>query len=249
MEMRWNKLLPYVLLGVLVAGVVWKLGEISTDAQISFLFFSAAAALMAVLSRKLGQALLGLVMMIVPLPIAIAKYPVAYTFACRRIVAQPQLADCHVKLKHLSGWGDYRLDYREIAKAKIIPVNAISSAEPGGKRKRSKPITVQHHPVFLTNRLSRSQKVEDFDYRQATSTPVVERINQFLASDQSAFTINLLNEPQISKNGMSQRDYVLLALFQILMFGGLGLAILLKNVAIYLNSLLPKSDQNKRLIN
>jgi hypothetical protein len=163
--------------------------------QLGVIFIGLALLVGVIFTQRWGPTLLGLMMMVIPLSIAIAKYPVAYNFACRRIVTQPQLADCHVKLKHLSGWGDYRLDYREIAKAKTLPVNAISSAEPGGKRKRSQPITVQHHPVFLTTRLSRSQKVEDFDYRQVTSTQVVERINQFLASEQSAFMINLLNEP------------------------------------------------------
>jgi hypothetical protein len=93
--------------------------------------------------------LLGVAMMILPLPISISQYPLSHKLICQRTPTQPKLADCHIKLRHLSGWGDYRQDYMAIKQAKVIPVNAVSSSERGGKRKRPEPIMVQLYPLFL----------------------------------------------------------------------------------------------------
>lgn len=187
--------------------------------------------------------LLGVAMMIVPSSIAIAKYPLSHKLICQRTPAQSKLADCHIKLRHLSGWGDYRQDYIAIKQAKVIPVNAISSSERGGKRKRPEPITVQLYPLFLTNRQNQSRKLEEFEHSKSTTTQVMNQINQFLTSEQPTFKIDLLDESSGSKS-ISQKNYLLFSLFQILMLGAVGAAVILKNVAIYLSSLLPEEEKS-----
>jgi hypothetical protein len=73
--------------------------------------------------------LLGLAMVLVPLPIAIAKYPLSHKLICQRTSAQSKLADCHVKLRHLSGWGDNRQNYIAITQAKVIPMPSVVLSE------------------------------------------------------------------------------------------------------------------------
>jgi hypothetical protein len=173
--------------------------------------------------------LLGVAMMILPLPIAIAQYPLSHKLICQRTPAQSKLADCHIKLLHLSGWGNYRQDYIAIKQAKVIPVNAISSSERGGKRKRPEPITVQLYPLFLTDRQNQSRKLEEFKYAKFTTTQVMNQINQFLAGEQPTFTINLLDENSGSTR-ISQQSYVVFSLIQVLMLGAVGVAVILKSI-------------------
>jgi hypothetical protein len=173
--------------------------------------------------------LLGVALIMVPLPIAIAKYPLSHKLICQKTSVSSNLADCQVKLRHLSGWGNYRQDYTAIKQAKVIPVNAISSSERGGKRKRPEPITVQLYPLFLTDRQNQSRKLEEFEYTKATTTPLMNQINQFLLSEQPTLMIDLLEEDSGSKS-ISQKSYLLFSLFQILMLGAVGFAVILKSI-------------------
>jgi hypothetical protein len=187
--------------------------------------------------------LLGLALMILPFMGAVAQYPLSHKLICQRTPPQSKSADCYVKLRHISGWGDDRQDYRAVKQAKTIRVNAISSYKQGGKRKRSAPVPVLLYPLFLTDRQNQSRKLEEFGDSESNTTPVMNQINQFLAGEQSRFTINLLDKNSGSTNP-TQQEYVLYSLFQILMLGGVGAIVVLKSLANYLRTMIPEEEQS-----
>jgi hypothetical protein len=187
--------------------------------------------------------LFGLALMILPIMGAVAQYPLSHKLICQKTPPQSNLADCYVKLRHISGWGDYRQDYSAIKQAKIIRVNAISSYAQGGKRKRSAPVPVLLYPLFLTDRQNQSRKLEEFGDSESKTAPLMSQINQFLAGKQSTLTINLLDETSGSTS-LTQQQYVLYMLFQILMLGALGAMVILKSIANYLRTFIPEEEQS-----
>jgi hypothetical protein len=88
---------------------------------------------------------------------------------------------------------------------------------------------VQLYPLFLTDRQNQSRKLEEFEYSKSTTTQAMDLMNQFLVGDEPKFSIDLLDENSGSTS-ISQKGYVLYCLFQVLMLGMVGLAIILKSI-------------------
>jgi hypothetical protein len=187
-------------------------------------------------SKSWGSVAIGIAMVVLPLPIAIAQYPTYRHLICERSQVNYQIADCFIELKTLSGWGNHRENYTEIKAAKVLTINAKSSSERGGKRKRSEPITVKLYPSFLVDQSGRNYKLEKIEPYEPTATRLIDRVNQFFEGTQAKLKIDIMEMAYVqSPDGggyslASQKEHVLGSAFQVLIISGLGLAVLLKQL-------------------
>jgi hypothetical protein len=202
-----------------------------------------------VVSKSWFSVVIGVAMVVLPLPIAIAQYPTSRQLVCKKSQVKPPIADCFIELKTLSGWGNYRENHINIKAAKVLTVNAKSSSERGGKNKRSEPLIVKLYPSFLVDRTGKNYKIEKIEPYEPTATIIVDRINQFFEGTQAKLEIDIMDmaynqSPDGGGSSLpSRKEHLIHSAFGVLMISGLGLAVLLKQLANFLKESLGEEEK------